>query len=232
MKKATVNIIKDLVSELTFIETIKSCDLLPNNRVQLTVCDTHGLVDSGQIVIGENTITVIDVIDSTKIIISGSTCPIEKELTILSPTYIHGTVKAASAELTEIKSSRTRFQVVYLYEVIQEQRNRNPSINLGRQVQVVMFFLTSAKMDGELTQDKYNEYIDPMDNLAEDFVDLLEGSSVVGSIEEGTYTIIPHTIAGFYDRLGHVKNLFNEDYSGIELRISLPLLKEACKNCN
>jgi hypothetical protein len=200
MKKATVNIIRDLVGLLTFVETIKSCEVLPNDQIKLTVCNTHGLVDNGLIVLGIVEHLVIDVIDSKEIIIAGTGCPIEEELTILAPTYIHGTVKAASSELTTINSSRTRFQVVYLYEVIQETRNRNPLDTLGRTVDIIMFFLSSAKMEGEITTDKYVEYINPMDNLTEDFIDLLEASNIVGSIEEGTYTIIPHSKAGFYDR--------------------------------
>ena len=231
MKKATVNIIKDLVGQLTFVETIKSCEVLPNEQLKLIVCNTHGLVDSGLILIAGLPILVLDVVNGVEIIISGDTCPIEKELTILAPTYIHGTVKAANSELTQISDNRKRFQIVYLYEVLQETRNRNPVNTLGRQVEIVMFFLTAAKMEGELTQNKYTEYINPMDNLAEDFIDLLERSSIVGSIEESNYTIIPHSIAGFYDRIGHVKNLFADDYSGVELRMSLPLLKEGCIDC-
>ncbi len=231
MKKATVNIVKELVNQLTFTEAIKSCSVLPDGLIQLEVCNTHGLVDNGLILISDVPTVVLDVIDGTKILISGTECPVATEIKILSPTYIHGTVKAATSELTQISDNRTRFQIVYLYEVLQETRNRNPSTTLDRQVELIMFFLTSAKMGGELTQTKYKEYIDPMDNLAEDFIDVLEGSEIVGSIEDINYTIIPHSIAGFYDRIGHVKNLFNDDYSGVELRISLPLLKEGCIDC-
>jgi hypothetical protein len=174
---------------------------------------------------------VIDVIDGEKIIISGTTCPVETEITISAPFYIHGTIKATSSELTTIKDSRKRFQIVYLYEVLREKRNRNPSINLGRRVDLIMFFLTTPEEKDQLTNTKYTEYIDPMTTSAEDFVDLLEESSIIGSIEEDEYTIIPHSIAGFHDRLGHTKNFFNDNYSGVELRISLPIDKAACIEC-
>jgi hypothetical protein len=115
--------------------------------------------------------------------------------------------------------------------VLREKRNRDESINLGRRVELIMFFLTTPKNKGELTNDKYREYIDPMDNLAEDFVSLIQESGLIGDIEDEEYTIVPHSIAGFHDRLGHTKNFFNDNYSGIELRISLPINKEACIEC-
>ena len=226
MKKAVVNIVKDLVSELTFNETINSCEVV-DSRLELTVANTHGLVVNGKITIGDDTYTALKVEDNT-ITVSGNSCPSDLYLTILPPTYIHGTVKAASSELTQIKKSYSRFQIVYLYEVIQETRNRNPALSLDRSVEVVMFFLTSAKMKGELTDDKYSEYINQMDSLAEDFISVLESSPLIGSIDEDDYTIIPHSIAGFYDRIGHVKNLFNESYSGVELRVKLPINKSTC----
>jgi hypothetical protein len=231
MKKATVNIVRDLVKELVFVEEIIACEVLVNNQVKLTVCDTHGLVDNGLIIIGGQEVKVVDVIDGEFIIISGTSCPIETELTIPAPFYLHGTIKASSEELTLIKSNRERFQIVYLYEVLREKRNRDESINLGRRVELIMFFLTTPKNKGELTNDKYREYIDPMDNLAEDFVSLIQESGLIGDIEDEEYTIVPHSIAGFHDRLGHTKNFFNDNYSGIELRISLPINKEACIEC-
>ena len=231
MKKATVNIVRDLVKELVFVEEIIACEVLVNNQVKLTVCDTHGLVDNGLIIIGGQEVKVVDVIDGEFIIISGTSCPIETELTIPAPFYLHGTIKASSEELTLIKSNRERFQIVYLYEVLREKRNRDESINLGRRVELIMFFLTTPKNKGELTNDKYREYIDPMDNLADDFVSLIQDSGLIGDIEDDEYTIVPHSIAGFHDRLGHTKNFFNDNYSGIELRISLPINKEACIEC-
>lgn len=232
MKKATVNIIKDLVALLTFTEEILECSVdLPNSLVTLTVCDTHGLVDKGYIIIGLQEIKVIDVIDSNKIVIAGTQCPVETELTIPAPNYFHGTIKAVNSELTQIKKAREKTPMVYLYEVLKEKRNRNPEVNLGRKVDLVMFFLEDDVVKGDLTEDRYEEYIDPMDNLCEDFVDLLEESPIIGDIEDDEYTIIPHSKAGFYNRMGHVENLFSMELSGVELRISLPIDKNGCLEC-
>jgi len=228
--KSTAKIVGELVAQLTFTEEILEC-IVVTDGVELTLCSTHGLVDKSLIKIGGNDVIVTDVLEDGKILIPGTACPTETEIEIPAPTYLHGTIKAISDELTQIKDSRVRFQLVYLYEVLKEKRNRNPEINLGRQSELIMFFITSAKGKEELTRDKYREYIDPMDNLCEDFVDLLENSPIIGSIEETDYTIIPHTIAGFYDRLGHVNNFFNEEYSGVEFRISLPIDKNGCLEC-
>jgi hypothetical protein len=59
----------------------------------------------------------------------------------------------------------------------------------------------------------------------------LQETAIIGDFEEEEYTIIPHAKAGFYDKLGHVKNLFSMELSGVELRISLPINKNGCLEC-
>ncbi len=230
MKVATKDIIKQLTALLTFTEPILSCDIV-SEGLWLTLCSTHGLVDRSKIFIGLTEVTVLDVVPGEKILIAGASCPLETEIVIPSPKFYNGTVKATSAELSMVKGNSNKHQIVYLYEVLREKRNRNPEVNIGRVAEVVMFFLSSSDEKKDLTETRYTEYMDPMCNLCEDFVDLLEVSPLIGEIEEEEYIIIPHSIAGFYDRLGHVKNLFNEQYSGCEFRISLPIEKEACKDC-
>jgi len=230
MRKSTADIVGELIAQLTFTEEILECNVVAEG-LELKICDTHGLTDRSLIVIDGQDVIVEDVIDCETILIPGTSCPTATEITIPAPRFIHGTIKAVSDELLQIKSNREKFQIVYLYEVLQETRNRNPEDVIGREADLIMFFITVARGKGELTDDKYREYIQPMDNLCEDFVDLLEESPIIGSIEEENYTIIPHTIAGFYDRLGHIKDFFNEKYSGVEFRISLPIEKNGCKEC-
>jgi hypothetical protein len=230
MKKATVNIVKDLVALLTFTEEILNCSVNAN-EVTLTVCDTHGLVNKGYIEIGGVPVQVIRIINSDTIVIAGTQCPIETEIVIPPPFYFHGTLKATDSELSQITSGNQKTPMVYLFEVLQERRNRNPMIKLGRRVDLTLFFLEDDIYKGDLTEDRYEDYIDPMTNLAEDFVTLLIESPIIGDIEEDEYIIIPHAKAGFYDKLGHVKNLFSMELSGVELRISLPVNKNGCIDC-
>lgn len=230
MKVATKDIIKQLTAQLTFTEKILDCTVVANG-VELELCETHGIVDKSIVIIGGNEVNVIDILPDNKILIPGTTCPVETELTIPAPNFYNGTIKAVSAELTMVKDLRKRHQIVYLYEVLKEKRNRDPEKNVGRYVDIIMFFLTASTEKVDLTEQRYTEYMDPMCNLCEDFVDLLETSPLIGEIEDEEYEITPHSIAGFYDRLGHVKNFFNEQYSGCEFRMRIPIEAEACKDC-
>ncbi len=232
MKKLTVDIIKDLVALLTFTEEILACVVdVPNNEVTLTVCSTHGVVSKGCILIGGNDVKVIRVIGSTQLVISGAACPPETEIVIPAPNYYYGTLIATDEELSDVKKSKLKTPMVYFYQVSRERRNRNPAINLGRRADIVLFFLEDDARKGLLTEDRYKEYIGPMDNLVEDFVDLLENDPIIGDIESEDYTLINHSKAGFHDRVGHLKNLFSTELSGIEFRISLPINKNGCIEC-
>ena len=231
MNKATVDIIKDLVKLLEFTEPILSCSVL-DGEVFIVVCSTHGVVDKGTIEIGGVPTKVLRVINGNTFVISGTSCPLETEVFIPKPNYFHGTVKATDSELNQIEDSRKITTLVYLFEVLQEVKTRNPEATIGRTVDLVMFFLEDDFVGGDLTEDRYIKYINAMNRLAEDFVDLLETSNIIGSIEEQNYVTIPHAKAGFYDRLGHVKNLFSKNnFSGVELRITLPILKGGCIEC-
>ena len=230
MSKPTVDIIGELVSQLTFTEIIRDCSV-NDGEITLTVCSTHGLVNKGIILIGGQPVKVKRVEEGTRIIIAGTSCPVETEIVIPAPNYFHGTIKAADSEISQIKSGGKKTPMVYLYEVLRERRNRNPAINLGRRVELVMFFLEDDVYDGDLTEDRYDKYIEPMTTLCEDFVDLLLKSEIIEDIEEEEYDIIPHAKAGFYDRVGHVKNLFSTQLSGVEFRISLPISKDGCIDC-
>ena len=230
MNKSTVDIVRDLVKLLEFTEPILSCSVL-NGEIFIGVCSTHGIVDLGTIEIGGVPTKVLRVENGNTFIISGNSCPIETEVFIPAPNYFHGTVKATDSEIEQTSDSRKVTTLVYLYEVLQEVKTRNPQATIGRTVDLVMFFLEDDLVDGDLTEDRYRKYINAMNRLAEDFIDLLESSEIIGSIEEQNYTTIPHAKAGFYDRVGHVKNLFSKNLSGVELRINLPILKGGCIEC-
>ena len=230
MMKPTYEIVKDLVSLLTFNEMIISCSVL-NGEVIIVVCSTHGLVNKGFIIIGGQKIEVSRVENGNTIVYPGNACPIETEITIPAPNFFNGTVKAADAEISTVNDEYEITPLVYLYEVLQEVKTRNPEAVVVRTVDLIMFFLEDDLYGGDLTEDRYSKYINPMNTLAEDFVTLIEGSSIIGSIEEQNYITIPHAKAGFYDRLGHVKNIFSKELSGVELRITLPIKRIGCEDC-
>jgi len=230
MMKPTVDIVKDLVSQLTFTEKIISC-VVVNGEVFITVCSTHGLVNKGIFFIGGVETKILRVIDGNTIVITGNACPVETEIFIPAPNYFHGTVKASDSQLTNITQGRKKTPMVYLYEVLKEVKTRNPEAVVFREVDIILFFLEDDLVKGDLTEDRYVKYISPMNTLAEDFVTLLEQSPIIASIEEDNYTTTPHAKAGYYDKLGHVKNIFSMELSGVELRIKLPIKRIGCEDC-
>ena len=229
--KPTVDIIEDFVKSMTYTESIESCNVV-DGEVFITVCDTHGLVNLGLIEIDSVSTKVLRVEDSSVIVIKGTQCPVVNEIVIPAPNYYHGTLKATDSELSTVKDDRLKTPMVYVFEVLQEKRNKNPQLSLGRSVDLIIFFLEDDEVGGQLTDDRYQDYIVPMTNSAEDLIDkFIESPLIAQSVEDDEYIIIPHTKAGFYDREGHVKNIFSMPLSGVEMRVTLPIEKEGCLEC-
>lgn len=231
MRTPAYKIIESIVALQTYSEEILSCVVVGNDHI-ITVCDTHHLVEGSIVTINGNPVTVQKVENSTTLTFSGNACPIATEIVIAAPNFFSGTVKATESELSTIIDGRKKTTMIYLFQVLKEKRNRNPESVLDRKVQLRMFFVEDDARNGLLTDEKYTDYINAMDNCAEDFITRCEESVLIESFEDEDYDIIPHSELGYYDENGHKKNLFSMPLSGIELLIKLPFSKEACKTCN
>jgi hypothetical protein len=221
------DIIREFVDELSFTQTILATKVVGTN-IELTVCSTKGVV-KGSIIELSSSDVIVQGVKGNVITIKSSDYNSENELFIPTPYFLNGTLKAAEKELKQIKKRVT--PLVYLFEVISESRNRDVSSSVGRSANVVMFFLEDDdRRTDKTTSEYYENYVNAMDSLCEGFIDLLQHSYKVDASFEGLdYTVISHTKAGFYDRLGHSKNLFSTPYSGVELQVTIPLTKNYCK---
>lgn len=229
MNKHLVDIIEGLVNELTFTVTINNCTVA-DGKLTLEVCNTYHLVFGSKITIGETDYKVLSVENNESITISGTTCPVETELSVKSPNYFHGTVIAANSEMSKISNSDNIVPISYLYEVLKEKRSRNYKSVIDRESTIQMFFLEDANFEDWLTDDHYKNVIGAMDNLAESFVDLVSERMYYG--DPFDYNIFPHAKFGIVDKKGHIKNVFDRDLSGVELIIPIRLFKDCkCKEC-
>lgn len=231
MKTPAYKIIESIVALQAYSEPILSC-VVNGNEFVITLCNTHHLVDLSIVEIGGSPYTVKKVENGTTLTFNGTSCPVATTVEISAPNFFSGTVKAIESELSTIRDGRKKTTMVYLFQVLKETRSRNPASALDRTVQLRMFFMEDDAVKGLITDERYTNYINAMDNCAEDFIDLCESSPLIGPIEENDYTIIPHAKFGYYNENGHRKNLFSMPLSGIELMINVPLNKEACKTCN
>jgi len=230
MARQIVNILEDLVGELSFTEKISSVSD-DGEKSTLLVCATHHARPCTTISIDTTEYMVLSVVDNESITVEG-VIPSAVEYTIAAPKYFHGTRIDTHAERSHLEME-DKVPAVYLWEIVREKFNREPDAYIERESDLQIFFLDDADY-GESNDFRYTNSIDPMRNLANDFISLLESKpALIGKLTN--YDMVNHAIFGIFKRdEGHVDNFFGgEQLSGVELSITLPILKDLnCTNCN
>jgi hypothetical protein len=235
----TVDIVEAFVSKLTFtIELVSALDngdgsyqlCLVAQNPQKTEDPIYWLRPLSKITINAVIYTVQSLDDCDKITVSGASGPSKGDTFIIpAPFYFHGTPIAQGEKMNQIKKQSNKLPMVYLVEITREVFDRDVESAIERNSDVIMYFLDTANFKDWDTDAHYLKSINPMRNLVENFILLLEREGRIGLLDD--FTLINHAKFGVFtvDK-GHVTNLFNDELSGVELNVTLPI-KEVL-NCN
>ena len=229
MARQIVDILETLVSELSFTEKI-SAITDDGSKTTLSVCATHHVRRCSTVSIDTIDYMVLEVVDNTSITIEGVITEGE-EYTIAAPKYFHGTRVTTHAERTHLDSA-DKVPAVYLWEIVREKFNKEPDAYIERESDLQIFFIDDSNFTQDSNDTTYLNVINPMRNLADDFISLLESkTALIGDLT--SYDMINHEVFGIFKRdEGHFDNFFGgEQLSGVELSINLPILKELICNC-
>lgn len=145
--------------------------------------------------------------------------------TLPKVSFIHGTVPMADME---IRQDTTSIPICYLFELFatEYQRKESPTDQIGKNMS--LFFVSDYSENELITDDHYKNCILPMENLATYFVEQLKENILIDKnyIEENTFEIINRVKLGNYSNLkGNTESVFSRPLSGVELVISVPILK-------
>jgi len=234
-----VDIIEEVVNGLSFSTEIKTVTDNGNDNYTLGVCCTYQVQPKCDVAINGIIYPVTDIENNTSITVdlNGNPVPVVGDnIDIAAPAYFHGTIPAINEELDEIQDSGDQVEapMVYLFEVISETFNNDEEERIERESVLRLFFLGGADFDDWYTDDHYKNAIVPMRNLVYEFIKSIDREQCLFA-DFDTYTLINHAKFGvFTDNNGHVSRFFNADLSGVEMRVTLPILKNfACSDaCN
>jgi hypothetical protein len=232
MRKETVDIIEDLLSEMDLTLKIdKITGVFGTDLVRLDMCNTGYLQECRYITLDDKDYFIEEVKHNEYIIIKGDGEPIgAKEFQPYPYHYFHGKAVETNAELDMIDDSDLKTPLVYLVEILQDRFYPNDEL-VERTVDIRMFFLTTANYDEWLTNEHYDKAIKPMRNLVYKFIETLDKSKIIGRFAE-YYDLINHAKFGiFILRKGATNRIFDDNYSGVEFKMRLPILKDlTCSN--
>ncbi len=228
----TINIIKSIVDNIDLSIKVKTItiDIAPvggvDGKFTLTTCNTKWLQPKKfSITIDAIIYTIESVVLNESFTIIGSEEPTIFEFNIYPPKYYHGTIIQTTNELDKILKASDKTPMVYLVEPFKEKKLKIDHAN-DRIASLRLFFITQAEYGNWLTKDFWTDAIPQMQSLWEEFIESAAKSKYVGLIEE--FETIAHSKLRLKTADQKGKDLFNSNFSGVEMEIDLPIVDMEC----
>lgn len=234
-RRETVDIVGDLVAGIDTSVNIKTITDNLDGSYTITTCNTKYLKPCLRFDVDSVTYEVIDevgkeFVPNEKFTVKGGSIITQNVISLPAMKYFHGTVIATSQELDKKQFDTEKFPMVYLLEVINDNFNNLPENKIDRVSDFRIFFLTNTDEENWLTADHYRLAIKPMRNMLYQFIEDLNNNA---NIEEfSNFTAINHARFGVYTTdKGHTRRVLNDKTSGVEVRLSLPIVTSTLCTC-
>ena len=227
----TVDLIKEIVDSFDPKTVIKQVST--GVDTVLKVCNLMYIREQSKVKINNIEYTVKSVDEENKEITIAGIIPVNPGDYIQGGTvhYFHGTPIATANQLVQIQQVQNKTPLLYLLEVISDRFDEDPESSIDRESDMNLFFLDEANFKDWDTDQHYSGAIKPMSNLATMFKEHLKTSIGIGVIDESTMSYHAKFGLSIRNESGHLKNLFPETFSGVQLRIKIPFLKSLICDC-
>jgi hypothetical protein len=220
----TWKIVEDLVNSMSFeLSGVGAWVDNLNGTYTLNLCKTYWLETQTEIVVDSVTYTVTSVVNDDSITVSGTSIPTLTTFNIDAPVFYSGTIVQTNQELgQDTPDVEARTPMAYLFRDIEDTFLSLDSM-LERETPIRLFFLDDEDFADFSSRSNSTELLEPMRQMAYYFVDeVLKNSTQIGRIEDN-YSIRDYSKFGTEDANGYVNNIFNDQLSGVELSITLPI---------
>ena len=207
----------------------------------LLVCNTKHLTVQSKIVIDGTQYKIVDIVQNESIQVKKGKAtapnPVPGTVLLPPPFFIHGTIISTKNELDKILDGKMKYPMIYLYEIYEENIIVDKTKRVGYESQLRLFFMDKTDPNNYTNATQYKEVVRPMRSLVESFIDVLETGNrdKIGKLESNMRLVPWVNFGKFETEKGNTRKLFNDDISGYELKITLPilrsyLLKLKCEN--
>lgn len=149
-------------------------------------------------------------------------------LTIKAPNWLFGTHWSAGAEYTLRGSdNRVKLPLVWMVEQIREEEYGIKS-SLERTSDIRVYFLDDNNPEQYLNADYRSNVVSPMIGLKDEFNRVIKDNILFDVIE--SFRTRPLTRFGNEEEKGYFENILDDNLSGVEEIVSLPIFKvDECK---
>lgn len=179
--------------------------------------------------IGSETYNIEEVVTDVSIKVSGTVLPTDLIFNLYAPIFKHGTVRRVASEQNTKPEFKDRTPLIFLHEIVEEGLHFNSEDTVDSEPDCRIYFLTGCNFaDWDQLQGD-TEGIAPMRALCKEFLKALVSSQFVMEMTS-IGRLRNFNVFGSEDEKGILRNWLNEFLSGVELRITIPFLKE-CDCC-
>ena len=219
--KLTVDILDDFISNLDLSGNVNAFSD-DGTSTTLEVSKTFHAREGMQLDVDGTDYPITAFVNNTSITVTGVIAS-PMVYTVPNPYYWHGTPMMTNNHISRADSP-DKVPMVYLAEILRET---DTPLNSGirRESNLRLFFLDEANFENWDTDDHYTQRIVGLNNLVDAFVSQARENRHDFYLYETSFTRINHVKWGeFKDLKGHVKLIFDDHLSGVELSFTLPII--------
>lgn len=176
-----------------------------------------------------NDYSITNVVYNTSITVSGTVLPTALTFDLYAGFFKHGTLRVVAGELTKVADYKQRLPLVFLHEATNENVNMDVMNPVELESDVRIYFLTDCDFKNWNQEDGDTKAVAPMRNYLNEFLRCLTNNQWVAQLTN-VGAVKSYNHFGNVDDKGVFKNALNDFLSGVELRITIPFLRE-CDCC-
>lgn len=202
-----------------------------DNTYTLYSCDTAHLRPGKYVTIAGNQYKITEFSINNYIIVSGSVA-IDSNLLSFEAYklgYQSGTLRDADKERgAKVRLNKQESPFIWNREPYQMDENWDDEDPIQSSPNLTWYLLDECNTKDWLVKDHHNEVINPMHNLFSNRIKKLINGSWNYFQEIEDLTITGRVYLGTQDSRGNFERLFEENLSGIEINLTLPILQQPC----
>ena len=230
MSQNIVDLVGIFVDAMRTTETIIS--EVDNGDGSITITSNVTVIENGDyIILGTENYLVYDLDKIAGTFKVNATFPTgETTWRTAAPYYYHGTPQTVNKEIDtdNVPTDKARYPAIVLWEIIRQDFDKDPVSVVGNTARLTMSFLdTTNKIDWTI-EEHYDNVIDKMEDEADRFISIIKKHPYISRFDD--YSYIKHFNWGtFVQDKGHTRYILDENLSGLNLEIALPI-KKNCLN--
>jgi len=224
-----VDKVREIVNSKPWTVNVKSVTDHGDGTFTIYTCNTSYLNTRMKVEIDSVEYTVVSFVYNESVTLSGTpVLPIGLN-TLPTPYFTHGKYSAVNKELGRITNHNTWNPLIWLLELTTRDISSDYDSKFDSEGSVMLFFMSTSDWKNYDTSDHYTEVIKPMSNVVDNFIALSKRHLGVKDLGYSSTNHAKFTTGGSGVQVSGNKVL-PDTQSGIELSLSLPIIKESC-NC-